>query len=351
MSEMLGRSERCLAAYISKQSTAGNSSTDLRLARARRFYPEVPDTMSAILERADKQLDHLMDSFTGKRHLRLKVLCALIVIVAACFLFHYWDLVRCLMPWKACATDTIETHAESFSVHALAVSLELLLGFMIIEIVWKHHERKEREQQKREERERLERERRRQLRYIKSHMFQSPMLTLFQANFRALEPSSVTITNILNQSYCPDEVRTIAYKADDELKGRAILEYFKAEKEVWQKFLELGILFGFGQVVVDMTEILRLIQRVRNLVGEPMMKCAEPAEIVAAIRRMDSNFLQELENRILKPGVLKFIDYVEELRSEDPGLLESLLACYARHDGFQHVMNRNSVLISQSGAI
>jgi len=308
--------------------------------------------MSAILERTDRQLDQLVDSFTVKRHLRLKVLCALIVIVSACFVYHYWDFVRCLMPWKACAADTTGAHVESFSVHALAVSLELLLGFMIIEIVWKHHERREREQQKREERERLERERRRQLRYIKSHMFQAPMLTLFQANFRALEPSSVTIENILNQSYCRDEVGKIAYKDDDELKGRAIVEYFKAEKEVWQKFLELGILFGFGQVVVDMTEILRLIQRVRNLVGETLMKCVEPAEIVETIRRMDPHLLQELENRILKPGVLKFIDYVEELRSEDLGLLESLMACYARHDGCsQHVANRNSVLIPQSGAI
>lgn len=308
--------------------------------------------MSAIFERADRQIDQLVDSFTVKRHLRLKVLCALIVIVAACFVYHYWDFVQCLMPWKACTADTTGTHAESFSVHALAVSLELLLGFMIIEIVWKHHERREREQLKREERARLERERRRQLRYIKSHMFQAPMLTLFQANFRALEPSSVTIANILNQSYSSDEVSTIAYKEDDELKGRALVEYFKAEKEVWQKFLELGILFGFGQVVVDMTEILRLIQRVKNLVGESMMKCAEPAEIVETIKRMDPPLLQELENRILKPGVVKFIDYVEELRSEDLGLLESLMACYARHDAcFQGVTNRNSMLLPQSGSI
>jgi hypothetical protein len=303
--------------------------------------------MAALLEQADRRLDLLVDSFTVKKHLRLKVLCALIVIFSMCFAYHYWGFLQCLMPWKTCAADTIGTHTESFSLHALGVSLELLLAFMIIEIVWKHHERKEKEQQERDEKERVERERRRQLRYIKSHMFQARMLTLFKANFRALEPSTITITNILNQTYHHDDLMKIAYKGDDELKGRAIAEYIKAEKEVWQSFLELGILFGFGQIIVDMSEMLRSIQRIRNLVGEQMMKCDHPAAIVDAIRKQDCSLLRELDERMLKPGIFKFIEYVEELRSEDLGLFESLVNCYARNDGdFQTVVN-DSVQLSQ----
>ena len=296
--------------------------------------------MAALLEQADRGLDHLVDSFTVKKHLRLKMLCALLVIFTVCFVYHYWHFAQCLLPWKACVADTTDTHTESFSVHALAVSLELLLAFMMIEIVWKHHEQKESAQQKREEKEKVERERRRQLRYIKSHMFQAPMLTLFKANFRALEPSTITIGNILNRSYCREDLTKIAYKQDDELKGRAIVEYIKLEKEVWQRFLELGILFGFGQIIVDMTEMLRNIQRIRNLVGEEMMKDGQPGAIVDAIRRIDSSFLHELDTKMLKPGIFKFIEYVEELRSEDLGLFESLMKCYARHDeDFQATAN------------
>jgi hypothetical protein len=179
-------------------------------------------------------------------------------------------------------------------------------------------------------------------------MFQAPMLALFKANFRALEPSTITIANILNQSYCPEDLTHIAYKQDDELKGRAIIEYIKIEKDVWQKFLELGILFGFGQIIVDMTEMLRSIQRIRNLVGEDMMKGDQPAALVDAIRRMDSGLLQELDTTMLKPGILKFIEYVEELRSEDLGLFESLMKCYVRHDEGAQTATNETVCIYPS---
>ena len=275
------------------------------------------------------------------------MLSTLIIIFAICFVYHYWHFAQCLLPWKTCATDTTDTHTESFSVHALGVSLELLLAFMMIEIVWKHHERKESEQQKQEEKEKVERERRRQLRYIKSHMFQAPMLTLFKANFRALEPSTITIANILNRSYCREDLTKITYKQDDELKGRAIAEYIKLEKEVWQKFLELGILFGFGQIIVDMTEMLRSIQRIRNLIGEELAKGDQPGAIVDAIRRMDSSLLHELETKMLKPGIFKFIEYVEELHFEDHGLFESLVKCYARHDEDSQTATNEAVHLSQ----
>ena len=72
-----------------------------------------------------------------------------------------------------------QTHNE-FLLHLAAIPLEVLMAVFIVERILEDREI---------------REKRKQLRYIKSHMFRSSMRNLFLANFKALESPSLTMSD------------------------------------------------------------------------------------------------------------------------------------------------------------
>ena len=72
------------------------------------------------------------------------------------------------------------THVEFF-LHLAAIPLEVLVAVFIVEKMLERRETKER---------------RRQLMFIKSHMFRTDMRGLFIANFRGLKTPPVTMSQI-----------------------------------------------------------------------------------------------------------------------------------------------------------
>jgi hypothetical protein len=200
------------------------------------------------------------------------------------------------------------THFE-FLLHLAAIPLEILLGAFLIE---RGLARKEKEGK------------RRQLLYLKSYLFRSEMRNVFISNFRALASPTITLEE-LRSGPLPqlrrvrDGIVTVAYHSDEEME-RVVLEYVRA-RHAFQIFMEWAATNDFEPIFHDMLYILHFIQDV-----ERFRENNQGSLFVVEARRHPR--LWEKTEKVLRDGVVKFLDYVIELREKEPEVLEELLDDY-----------------------
>ena len=207
---------------------------------------------------------------------------------------------------------------HDFSAHGLAIALELFLAFFLIELIWRHREKHQEEET-----------RKTQLRQIKSHMFQASMRNLFLANIAALKTPRIDlvdlrssgryelfrhilgqITKVENGRLVPDMTK-ITY-ANPDAMAKAFAEYVKAEEKVWERFVQLAVMFNFPQIVKDMTDILSCIASARDAVAP------EPLDETSLSKLLQSQGELQLNIEwILRNGIVKFVEFMEELHQFD----------------------------------
>src|SRR4030065_2179650 len=142
------------------------------------------------------------------------------------------------------------THIEFF-LHVAAIPLEVLVAVFIVEKMLQRRETKER---------------RRQLMFIKSHMFRTDMRGLFIANFHGLKQPALTMSQIKEASLedlrkMRREAEAIEYRSPEAME-EIIREYVKAQP-VWTSFMERAITYNFENIFLDMIHILHFINDVK----------------------------------------------------------------------------------------
>jgi hypothetical protein len=223
--------------------------------------------------------------------------------------------------------------SEHMVPHVFSVFLELALGLFFIEMIWKGHEKREEEKQKRD-----------QLRFLKSHMFQGQMQELFVANFYAMKSPSISFQRIwedskrggFTQLKINADEKNISYGSEgaEQAVLLVFLEYLKA-KSVWERFTELAIMFGFGKIVGEMNDILQCILEVEELRGHDKGGHVDQVSLLLKIheidktRAPDDKLMARLE-KITKQGILKFIEYAEDLSQHEPRMFDQLIQSYIR---------------------
>ena len=200
------------------------------------------------------------------------------------------------------------THYE-FMYHMAAIPLEILMAMFIVQRFLNKREFKDK---------------RRQLMFIKSHMFRTEMRALFLSNFAAVRSPVITIHKIREAS--PRELKKI--RAEDEhieyksleAMEPVIMEYVKAEN-VWHTFKERAITYNFEDVFNDMIHILHFVNDVK------LFKEHNPGKLfIHEAEKREA--LMDKTHRILSDGIQKFLDYVIEIKEKQPMLFEELLSDY-----------------------
>ena len=200
------------------------------------------------------------------------------------------------------------THFE-FLLHLAAIPLEILLGAILVE---RWLARKEKEGK------------RRQLLYLKSYLFRSEMRQVFLSNFEALAEPAISIAE-MRAATLPelrrlrDGVSAIAYRSDGDME-RVVLEYARA-RHAFQVFMEWAAANDFEPIFDDMIFILHFIQDVERF------REHNPGKLFVAEARRHPRLWAKTE-KVLRDGVVKFLDYAIELREKEPEVLEELLEDY-----------------------
>ncbi len=202
------------------------------------------------------------------------------------------------------------TH-EEFFLHLAAIPLEVLLAVFIVERLLER---------------RAAREKRRQLMFIKSHLFRAEMRSLFIRNFDALKSPALSMPLIKYASLAElkrmrKEAERVEYQSLAAMEP-VIMEYVMA-KPVWQQFLTQAIHYNFEDIIVDMIYILNFIQDVL------LVKETHPAsEFIEAAAHNDA--LMRKSRKVLEDGIKKFLDYAIELKEKHPDMFEELLDDYVQ---------------------
>jgi hypothetical protein len=200
------------------------------------------------------------------------------------------------------------THWE-FLFHVAAIPLEILFAVFIVERFLELREAKEK---------------RRQLMFIKSHLFRSDMRPLFLADLAALKSPDITVEKIRRASL--DEIREMRRQAETvefkslEAMEPVIMEYVKAEP-VWHGFKERAITYNFESIFQDMIGILHFTGDVKlfkeNFPQRLFVhEAAKRPELLARARK------------ILTGGIHSFLDYALELKEKQPVMFEEMMADY-----------------------
>ena len=197
-----------------------------------------------------------------------------------------------------------------FFYHLAAIPIEVMVAVFIVERALQKHDR---------------REKRRQLMFIKSHLFRSEMRSLFLADFAALKAPAPTMEEIRTASLedlkgMRLKAKAVEYRSPEDMEP-VILEYVKAER-VWRNFMERAITFNFEEIFFDMISILHFVNDVRGYkernagrlfiheaLGHPRMK----AKVY----------------EVLGDGIRRFLDYAIELKERQPEIFEEIMEDYA----------------------
>jgi hypothetical protein len=197
----------------------------------------------------------------------------------------------------------------TFMLHLAAIPLEVLFVVFVVEKFLDDRENKEK---------------RKQLMYIKSCLFRSEMRHLFFANFNALEYPAISMQQIKNSSLdelreMREEANTVEYKSLEEMEP-VIMEYVSAES-VWQNFIDLGIGYGFDEIVQDMTYILHFVHDVR------IFKDRNPNKLFIHEAARNERLMRKART-ILGDGIRSFLDYAIELKEKQPDLFYDIISDY-----------------------
>jgi hypothetical protein len=200
------------------------------------------------------------------------------------------------------------THWE-FLLHLAAIPLEVLFAVFIVERFLEQRETKEK---------------RRQLMFIKSHLFRSDMRPLFLADFAALKTPPVTMDKIRTASI--EELRdmrrqteTVEFKSPEAMEP-VIMEYVKAEP-VWHGFKERALTYNFENIFQDMIGILHFTSDVK------LFKEKYPHRLFVheAAKRPA---LLDRARKIMTNGIHSFLDYAIELKEKQPVMFDEMMADY-----------------------
>jgi hypothetical protein len=204
------------------------------------------------------------------------------------------------------------THIQ-FLLHLAAIPLEVLVAVFIVERMLERRETKER---------------RRQLMFIKSHMFRTDMRELFIANFHGLKKPAITLSQIKGASL--EELRAMRREAESveyrspEAAEEIIEEYVKAQP-VWSSFMERAITHNFEDIFLDMIYILHFVNDVRTF----RERC--PRSLFANEAAGSDRFTAKV-TRVLGDGIRKFLDYAIELKEKQPAVFTDLMSDYELSD-------------------
>ena len=196
-----------------------------------------------------------------------------------------------------------------FLFHVAAIPLEILFAVFIVERFLELREAKEK---------------RRQLMFIKSHLFRSDMRPLFLADLAALKSPDITVEKVRRASL--DELRELRRQAETvefkslEAMEPVIIEYVRAEP-VWHGFKERAITYNFESIFQDMIGILHFTGDVKlfkeNFPQRLFVhEAAKRPELLARARK------------ILTDGIHSFLDYAVELKEKQPVMFEEMMADY-----------------------
>ena len=200
------------------------------------------------------------------------------------------------------------THFE-FLLHVAAIPLEILAGAVLVER-WLAHSEKEGKRQ--------------QLMYLKSYLFRSEMRNVFISNFSALARPAISLEWIRDAGleelvHARDGITTLEYQspaAVEEVLG----EYVRA-RQVFHTFMEWAVAHDFESIFHDMIYILHFIQDFQ------LYKKQNPERLFMEEVQVHPRMQAKVE-KILRDGVVKFLDYAIELRQKEPEVLEELLDDY-----------------------
>lgn len=200
------------------------------------------------------------------------------------------------------------THFE-FALHLAAIPLEILLGALLIEKVL---ERKEKA------------EKLRKLMFVKSYLFRSKMRNLFLTHFNALKFPVITISKIKNASL--EELKQMRSEANHieylslEAMEAVIMEYVAAY-HVFYEFMERAISNDMDSSFENMLYILHFIEDVK------LFKQTNPDKLFI-YEAQKQRLLMKKVKRILSDGIIKFLNYMIELKEKNPDIFYDLLTDY-----------------------
>jgi hypothetical protein len=200
------------------------------------------------------------------------------------------------------------THVE-FLLHLAAIPLEILVGAFLVERWFARNEKEGK---------------RRQLMYLKSYLFRSEMRNVFVSNFAGLARPAISLAWIRGATLeqlteARAGIATLEYRSDEDLE-LIIGEYVRA-RHVFQTFMEWAVTNDFEAIFHDMIYILHFIQDVQ------LFQEQNPVRSFVAEARLHPRLFAKVE-KILRDGVVKFLDYAIELRQKEPEVLEELLDDY-----------------------
>lgn len=200
------------------------------------------------------------------------------------------------------------THQE-FLLHLAAIPLEILLGAFLIE---RWLARKEKEGK------------RRQLMYLKSYLFRSEMRDVFVSNFNALAQPAISLAWIRGATL-PELVRargaiTALQYRSPQATEEVLAKYVQA-RHAWQTFMEWAAAHDFESIFHDMIFILHFTQDFQ------LFKQNHPDRLFVDYAHSHPRLAAKIE-KVLRDGVVKFLDYAIELKQKEPEVFEELLDDY-----------------------
>jgi hypothetical protein len=200
------------------------------------------------------------------------------------------------------------THVE-FLLHVAAIPLEILAGAFLVER-WLARKEKESKRQ--------------QLMYLKSYLFRAEMRNVFISNFGALARPSISLEWIRGATLeelvrARDGVTVLEYRSPEAMEE--VLGQYAQARQAFQTFMEWAAAHDFEPIYHDMLFILHFIQDFQ------LFKRMHPDQLFVEHAGSHPRPPAKIE-KILRDGVVKFLDYAIELKQKEPEVFEELLDDY-----------------------
>lgn len=209
-----------------------------------------------------------------------------------------------------------------FLHHIAAIPLEILLGAVIVERFLAKKERKTKL---------------RHFKHLKSYMFRTHIREVFITNFHALESPHIDIEQLATADLSElqnirNRLRKLDYRSADELEK--VIQAYVDSRDIFQNFMELATSNDFESIIENMIFILHFIQDV------DLYKRFHPDKLYIehALKLPDE---RRRVIKILSDGVSKFLDYLIELKQEQPDVFKELINEYLMTSRMMHWKKAN----------
>jgi hypothetical protein len=213
-----------------------------------------------------------------------------------------------------------------FLHHIAAIPLEILLGAVLVERFLANRERKSRL---------------RQFMHLKSYMFRTHIREVFLTNFKALESPNIDIERLATASLSDlrklrNRIRRLNYRSAEELEK--VVQAYLDSRDIFRDFMELAISHDFESIIENMVFVLHFIQDV------DLYKRYYPNKLYIehALKMPDE---RKRVIRILSDGISKFLDYLIELKQEQPDVFQELINEYLMTSRMMHWKQVNNTYV------